>query len=99
MLTEEQLRAKLLKNAAVGALIQNWIKHPAFKLFYEAIEEELADRKNKWYQGTKEEAENARYEAKGLHRALQILQIFKNQGYVAKQTLKTQHENLENPAN
>lgn len=95
MLTEEQLRAKLLKNAAVGALVQNWIKHPAFKLFYEAIEEELSDRKNKWFTGTKEEAENARNEAKGLHRALQILQIFKNQGFVSKQTLKNQREDVE----
>ncbi len=99
MLTEEQLRAKLLHNAAKGALIQNWVRHPAFTMFYDAIQEELDDRKQKWFKGTKEDAENARNEAKGLHRALEILQIFKNSGYVAKKTLLEHREDLDNPTN
>lgn len=97
-LTEEQLRARLLKNATLGALVNNWVKHPAYKIFEEAIQSVLDDRKNTWINGTEEEAQNARAEAKGVLKAMKILQMFKNSGIVAKNGLK-EVTDLETPAN
>lgn len=97
-LTEEQLRARLLKNATLGALVNNWTKHPAYKLFEEAIQSVLDDRKNTWLTGTDEEARNARAEAKGVMKALAILRMFKNAGMVAKEGLKETND-LGTPSN
>jgi len=93
-LTEEQLRSRLIKNATLGALVKNWTKHPAYKIFEEAIQSVLDDRKNTWINGTKEEADNARAEAKGVLKALRILQMFKNSGEVAKHGLKEANEEV-----
>lgn len=91
-LTEEQLRSRLVKSATLGALVKNWTKHPAYKIFEEAIQSVLDDRKNTWINGTEEEARNARAEAKGVLKTMRILQMFKNSGEVAKSGLKDSND-------
>lgn len=97
-ITEEQLRSKLIRNATVGGLVKNWCKHPAFKLFEEAIQTILDDKKEMWLKGTDEEARNARAEARGVAKAMKVLQMFKASGELSKKTLMETYD-LDSPNN
>lgn len=91
---EALLKEKLLKNATVGGLVKNWIKHPAFQLYKDTLQEIIADKKNTWLNGEEEKAKIARYEARGVQKALAVLNIFLADGEVAKKKLNELREDL-----
>lgn len=67
---------RLTQNAEAGKIIRAWCSHPGYGLYKKALEEVLADKKNKWLQGSDEEARTERIRAQGLQKALEILTQF-----------------------
>lgn len=89
---EEVVKSKLLRTATKGGLVANWIKHPAFQIYEEILMNTIADHKNTWLMGDDEKAKVARIEARGVMKALAVLQAIKRNGEAAKIKLKGLHE-------
>lgn len=70
-----------------GDMIRSLVKHPGFELYRKALEEKIADSKNKWLSGTDEEAKQARYRAQGLMEAINELKKFILSGDQARRIL------------
>lgn len=74
-LTEQQVeRLKIV--AIEGSQVRDLCKHPGFKIYLKSLEDIISDKKNTWLRGTEEEARNARFEAKGIQRAIDELKKF-----------------------
>lgn len=76
----EGLRIK----ATQGVLIRQWVKHPAFHIYFKKIEEMIEKHKKAWLSGDEKTAKQCVYKAQGLKEALDILVKFQNIGKVAK---------------
>jgi len=87
---------KLKTTAFEGDQIRDFCKHPGFKLYAQSLEDIISDKKNLWLRGSEEEARNARFEAKGIQRALDELKKFMLSGDNAKNILQT-NSDLNNP--
>lgn len=81
---EALLKEKLLKNALQGSMVSNWVKHPAFKVYEDILLTYVQDAKNTWLLGDDDKAKQARYEARGVMKALKVLDALKNRGQAAK---------------
>lgn len=90
-LTEAQVK-RLVHNAEVGKVVRAWCQHPGYTVFKKALEEVLADKKNKWLQGSDEEAKLARVQGQGVQKALDILTQFMIVGDTASQILAREQE-------
>ena len=90
-LTEAQVK-RLVQNAEVGRTIRAWCQHPGFAVYKRALEEILADKKNKWLTGTDEEAKLSRVQAQGVQKAMDVLTQFMLVGDSATQILTREQE-------
>lgn len=90
-LTEEQVK-RLVHNAETGKVIRAWCQHPGYAIFKRALEEILADKKNKWLSGTDEDARTARVQGQGVQKALDVLTQFMLVGDTAGQILAREQE-------
>lgn len=82
-----EVKERLKVTVDEGDMIRSFCKHPGFALYKKAIEDKLADSKNKWLTGSKEDAEVARYRAQGLMEAFNELKKFILSGDNARQIL------------
>jgi hypothetical protein len=67
---------RLENDAQAGQVIRAFCQHPGFKLYREAIEAIIADRKNAWLKGSDEVAREERVRAQGVQKALDVLKQF-----------------------
>jgi hypothetical protein len=96
----EDLKASRLSNRAQkGAVIRSFVQHEGFKLFSEALNDIVVDKKNKWLQGTDEEAKIFRYQAQGIDMALGVLKRMVLEGDLAVSQLRDQDDNSLDPQN
>lgn len=77
----------LAKTAEEGEAIRQFCRTPGFKIYKEKLESIIEDRKNVWLRGTEEEAKQARFEARGVQRALDELKKYLIAGDYARQVL------------
>jgi hypothetical protein len=87
LLSDDQI-ARLLTDAQNGATIRGFCQHPGFRLYQQALELVLADKKNLWLKGSDEEAKLERIRAQGVQKALEILKQFLLNGNNAARILK-----------
>lgn len=85
-LSDEQ-KNKLLDRAEEATWIREFCRHPGFKLYKTALEDIISDKKNTWLKGSEEDAKMARFEARGVQRALDELKKFIVNGDHARQIL------------
>lgn len=79
--------ARLASRAERGAVIRSFCQHAGFEIFRKELDEIVADKKNKWLQGTDEEAKIFRYQAQGVDMALGVLKRFILDGNLAASQL------------
>lgn len=79
---------RLQATATVGDQVREFCRHPGFKLYMKELEAIINDDKQKWLQGTDEEAKLARLEARGVQKAIDVLKKFILSGDRAKHMLK-----------
>ena len=84
---------RLAHRAERGAVIRSFAQHPGFKIFSDALNDIVQDRKNKWLQGNDDEAKIFRYQAQGVDMALGLLKRMILDGDLATSQLR---ENVEN---
>lgn len=85
--------ARLAQRAERGSVIRSFAQHPGFKIYTEALNEIVLDKKNKWLQGSDEEAKIFRYQAQGIDMALGVLKRMILDGDLATSQLR---ENVDN---
>jgi hypothetical protein len=96
----EDLKSSRLSNRAQkGAVIRSFVQHEGFKLFSEALNDIVVDKKNKWLQGTDDEAKIFRYQAQGIDMALGVLKRMVLEGDLAVSQLRDQDDNSLDPQN
>lgn len=78
---------RLVQNAEVGKVIRAWCQHPGFAIYKKALEDVVADKKNKWLQGSDEDAKLERIRAQGIQKALEVLTQFMTIGDSASMIL------------
>lgn len=93
---EERTIEALKKTALEGSQIRDLCKHPGFKIYLQTLENIVLDKKNTWLRGSEEDARNARFEAKGVQRALDELKKFILSGDNAN-TIIQDNSNFSNP--
>lgn len=93
---DEKTIEALKVTAIEGGQIKDLCKHPGFKLYLKTLEDIILDKKNAWLRGSEEEARNARFEAKGVQRALDELKKFILSGNNANIILQN-NSDLNNP--
>jgi hypothetical protein len=84
---------RLAHRAERGSVLRSFAQHSGFKIFKDELEAIVQDKKNKWLQGTDEEAKIFRYQAQGVDLALGVLKRIILDGDLAASQLK---ENVEN---
>jgi hypothetical protein len=80
--------ARLTQRAERGAVMRSFAQHSGFKIYTEALNDITQDKKNKWLQGTDEEAKIFRYQAQGIEMALGILKRMVLDGDLAASQLR-----------
>jgi hypothetical protein len=91
--------SRLSHRAQRGSVIRSFVQHEGFKLFKEELETIVLDKKNKWLQGTDEEAKIFRYQAQGVEMALGILKRLILDGDLAVSQLRENTETSLEPQN
>lgn len=94
VLTDDQIN-HLLSDVQNGNLIRGFCQHPGFKLYQQALELVLADKKNTWLKGSDEEAKLERIRAQGVQKALDVLKQFLLTGSNAARILKENEQPAE----
>jgi len=74
-LTDQQI-AHLSQDVNNGQIIRGFCQHPGFKLYKEALDLIIADKKQAWLKGTDEDAKTERIRAQGVQKALDVLKQF-----------------------
>lgn len=82
--------SRLSHRAELGSVIRSFAQHPGFKIYKEDLEAIVADKKNKWLQGTDEEAKIWRYQAQGVEMALGVIKRYVLEGDLAATQLKVE---------
>lgn len=80
--------SRLAHRAQTGAIMRSFAQHEGFKIFKQALEDIVADKKNKWLQGTDEEARIFRFQAQGVEMALGVIKKYILDGDLANSQLK-----------
>lgn len=94
LLTDDQIR-RLLSDTQNGVVIRGFCSHPGFKIYQQALELVLSDKKNTWLKGTDEEAKMERIRAQGVQKALDVLKQFILTGDNAARILKENEQPAE----
>lgn len=87
ILSDDQI-AHLTSDANNGAIIRGFCQHPGFKLYQQALEMILLDKKNTWLRGSDTDAKEERIRAQGVQKALDVLKQFLVTGNNATRILK-----------
>jgi hypothetical protein len=74
-LSDAQL-ARLANDVQAGLIIKQFCQHPGFKLYREALNAVIEDKKNVWLRGSDEDAKIERIRAQGVQKALDVLKQF-----------------------
>ena len=74
-LNENQI-TRLQNDIQAGQVIRQFCQHAGFKLYQAALNEIIEDRKQTWLKSTEETAREARIQAQGVQKALDILKQF-----------------------
>ena len=88
---DEMIDAKMSRlshRAERGSVIRSFAQHPGFKIYTEELNNIVTDKKNKWLQGSDEEAKIFRYQAQGVDMALGVLKRMVLDGDLAATQLK-----------
>lgn len=93
---DEKTIEALKVTAIEGSQIKDLCKHPGFKIYLKTLEDIILDKKNTWLRGSEEDAKNARFEAKGVQRALDELKKFILSGNNANAIIQD-NSNFSNP--
>ena len=91
----DQKNSRLAHKAERGSVLRSFAQHSGFKIFTEALNDIVSDKKNKWLQGTDEEAKIFRYQAQGVEMALGVLKRFVLEGDLASSQLKESVNSLD----
>lgn len=91
--------SRLSNRAQRGSVIRSFAQHEGFKIFKEELDGIVQDKKNKWLQGTDEEAKIFRYQAQGVEMALGVLKRLILDGDLAVSQLRENAENSLEPQN
>lgn len=92
---QDAKNARLAHRAERGSTIRSFAQHPGFKIYKEELDAIVSDKKNRWLQGTDEEAKIFRYQAQGVEMALGIIKRMILDGDLAATQL---HELAESPS-
>lgn len=68
--------ARITNDVNAGLIIRQFCNHAGFKIYREALDAILEDKKNIWLRGTDEEARLERIRAQGVQKALDVLKQF-----------------------
>ena len=74
-LHESQI-ARLQSDVQKGQLVRDFCRHGGFKLYQEALMSIIEDRKQTWLKGDDASAREARIQAQGVQKALDVLKQF-----------------------
>ena len=74
-LTGNQI-ARLQNDVQKGSIVRDFCRHAGFKLYQEALTGIIEDRKQVWLKGDEASAREARVQAQGVQKALDILKQF-----------------------
>jgi hypothetical protein len=64
---------KMNETSEEGNILRDFCRHAGYKIYIKRLEKIISDDKNIWLRGTEEDARNARFEARGIQRALDEL--------------------------
>lgn len=92
-LTDAQI-ARLTSDVNTALVIRQFCAHPGFKIYREALDAILEDKKNVWLRGTDEEARLERIRAQGVQKALDVLKQFILIGDRSAQIINNQVPNI-----
>lgn len=68
--------ARLTNDVQAAAVIREFCRHPGFRMYQEALNAIVEDRKQVWLKGTEESARESRVQAQGVQKALDVLKQF-----------------------
>jgi hypothetical protein len=91
--------SRLSHRAQRGAIIRSFAQHEGFHIFKNELDSIIQDKKNKWLQGTDEDAKIFRYQAQGIEMALGVLKRMILDGDLAVSQLRENTENSLEPEN
>lgn len=74
-LTDDQVN-RLSQDVNHGHVIRAFCQHPGFKLYHDALQAIIEDKKQVWLKGNDEEAKLERLRAQGVQKALDVLKQF-----------------------
>jgi hypothetical protein len=90
-------KARLNEAITNGLYAKDLMKHEGYLLYVKALEDMILDDKNKWLLGTDEEAKEARLEARGIQKALNLLKKFVIVGNNASKLITQMDSDLDAP--
>lgn len=67
---------RLQHDVQAGQIIRAFCQHPGFKLYKDALDAIIEDKKNAWLKGDDEEARKERIRAQGVQKAVDVLKQF-----------------------
>lgn len=91
--------SRLSHRAERGSIIRSFAQHEGFKIYKEELEAIVQDKKNKWLQGSDEDAKIFRYQAQGIDMALGVLKRMILDGDLAVSQLRENADNSLEPQN
>lgn len=68
--------ARLQEDVQKGQVIRDFCKHPGFKMYNDALQALIEDKKNLWLKGSEEDAKLERIRAQGVQKAIDTLKQF-----------------------
>ena len=67
---------RLQEDVQKGQIIHEFCRHAGFKLYHEALQALIEDKKNLWLKGSEEDAKLERIRAQGVQKAIDTLKQF-----------------------
>lgn len=92
-LSDSQI-ARLQNDVQTGQIIRAFCQHPGFKIYREALDAIIEDKKNAWLKGDDEEARKERIRAQGVQKAVDVLKQFILLGDNANKLLEEQQSHV-----
>jgi hypothetical protein len=74
-LSDAQL-GRLSNDVQAGLIIKQFCQHPGFKMYKDALDAIVEDKKQMWLKGDDEEARKERIRAQGVQKAIDVLKQF-----------------------
>ena len=94
---DERKVGRLAHRAERGSIMRSFAQHAGFQIFKEELDAIVQDKKNKWLQGSDEDAKIFRYQAQGVDMALGVLKRIVLDGDLAATQMKEVVDNSLEP--